>query len=110
MTFYQAKDAPRQKMPRRHVLTGTHVGQNMPPWAKKEIIKNQPCVTAHALLSHTAAHWLRHKLLMMLATSHAYTAIGCGLYRPASLAISGCTPSQARGQAKVELLNILVIH
>ena len=65
---------------------------------------------AHALLSCTPAHWLRHELLMMLLTSHAYTVIGCGLQWPAGLTIPGHTPSQARGQAKVELLNILVIH
>ena len=35
----QAKDAPRQKMRRRHVLTGSHVGQNTPPWAKKKRLK-----------------------------------------------------------------------
>ena len=69
-------------------------------------LKYQPCMMVHALLGHTPAHWPRHKLLMMLATSHAYTAIGCGLYLPAGLVIPGHTPSQARGQAKVALQHL----
>ena len=36
-TLYQGKHAPWQKMPRQHVLTGSHVGQNMPPSAKKRL-------------------------------------------------------------------------
>ena len=37
ITLYQGKHAPRQK--RRHALTGSHVEQNMPPWAKTKRLK-----------------------------------------------------------------------
>ena len=69
-------------------------------------MKNQPHMMARALLSHTPTHWPRYELLVMLATSCAYTMIGCGLYRPTGLTISSHTPSQAKGK----LLNILVVH
>ena len=77
-------------MPQRHPLTGSHVGQNMLPESKdadknemnneiKTEMKNvfpSPHVTARGLLSRTHADRLKHELLMMLATSQVYTAIG----------------------------------
>ena len=81
-------------MPWWHLFTGSHVGQNMLPQSKdadkneikyeiKTEIKNVflsfqrlPCVTACMLLSHTHTGRPRHELLMMLATSQVYTAIG----------------------------------
>ena len=77
-------------MPQWHLFAGSHVGQNMLPQSKdadkneiKTEIKNAflsfqslPCVTVCMLLSHTHVDRLRHELLMMLATSRVYMAIG----------------------------------
>ena len=81
-------------MLRWHLFIGSHVGQNMLPQSKdadkneikyeiKTEIKNVfpsfqglPHATACTLLGHTHADRLRRELLIMLATSQVYTAIG----------------------------------